>query len=64
MQDVEYFCINWIDQFCSRGVVQITMFSLSYNVYGPTTRTHRTMLFWFIKVSADHETLKTTKYNT
>ena len=62
--DVRHFNTDWSDVVCKRKNVKIIKFEISHKFIDSCTTVRRTMLWWFVKLFNNYETLKNAKSNT
>ncbi|KIX06422.1 uncharacterized protein Z518_04398 [Rhinocladiella mackenziei CBS 650.93] len=62
--DAKAFGTSWTSQPCCAGQVRITLPHLPHGALGPTKRTRRTMLPWYVGLQADMETLEVAESGT
>jgi hypothetical protein len=62
--DAKAFGTSWTPQPCGAGQVRITLPHLPHGALGPTKRTRRTMLPWYVGLQADMETLEVAESGT
>ena len=63
-KDVKKYATDWVAQPCKKGDIRITMPHLPHGAKGPSTRTRRTILPWFVGIQNDYDNLKVTKGGT